>query len=76
MNGSPKKQWCCMNKTTIDARLAQLEAQTARRSAHLGYDLSLWTDEQLEAALCLLTGKPPGTRLTDEQLRAIVDGEL
>ena len=59
---------------TIDSRLSRLEAQTARQSAHLGYDLSLWTDEQLEAALCLLTGKPPGTRLTDEQLRAIVDG--
>lgn len=62
--------------TTIDSRLAKLEAQTARRSAHLGYDLSLWTDAQLEAALCLLTGKPPETRLTDEQLQAIVDGEL
>ena len=58
----------------LDSRLAKLEAQTARQSAHLGYDLSLWTDEQLEAALCLLTGKPPETRLTDEQLQAILDG--
>ena len=60
--------------TTIDSRLAKLEAQTLRQSAHLGYDLSLWTDAQLEAALSLLTGKPPGTRLTDEQLQTIVDG--
>ena len=59
--------------TTAKARrLARLEAKAA--AVQPGVDLSTWTDAQLESAILMLTGKPPETRLTDEQLQAILDG--
>ena len=57
----------------IRRRLAQLETQAA--ALQPGYDLSNWTDAQLEAAVCMLAGLPDDTRLTDEQLEKILAGD-
>ena len=62
-----------MTKQLIRRRLAQLETQAAAMQP--GYDLSHWTDEQLEAAVCMLTGLPGDTRLTNEQLEKIIAGD-
>ena len=62
-----------MTKQLLRRRLAQLETQAA--ALQTGYDLSTWSDEQLEAAVCMLTGLPGDTRLTNEQLAKILAGD-
>ena len=62
-----------MAKQLLRRRLAQLETQAA--ALQTGYDLSTWSDEQLEAAVCMLTGLPGDTRLTNEQLEKIIAGD-
>ena len=62
-----------MTKQLIRRRLAQLETQAA--ALQTGYDLSTWSDEQLEAAARMLTGLPGDTRLTNEQLEKIIAGD-
>ena len=62
-----------MTKQLLRRRLAQLETQAA--ALQTGYDLSTWSDEQLEAAVCMLTGLPGDTRLTNEQLEKIIAGD-
>ena len=57
----------------IRRRLAQLETQAA--ALQPGYDLSTWTDKQLEAAILMLSGLPGDTRLTNEQLEKIIAGD-
>ena len=61
-------------KASTLRRLARLERIVVERANPPGVDLSKWTDAQLESAILMLTGKPPETRLTDEQLQAIMDG--
>ena len=57
--------------TNLRQRLERVEARRddVRRN---GYDLTTWTDEQLEAVACTFLGLPDGTRLTDEQLQTII----
>jgi hypothetical protein len=64
-----------MTTATLARRLDAIEAQRAARGAHYCRPLEHWTDEQLEAALLMLEGLPEDTRLTDEQLRAIMERE-
>ena len=66
-----------MRSQAIHRRLARLEALQAQKEAarQPGYDLSTWTDKQLEAAVCMLTGLPDDTRLTNEQLEKIMAGD-
>ena len=62
-----------MTKQLLRRRLAQLETQAA--ALQTGYDLSTWSDGQLEAAARMLTGLPGDTRLTNEQLEKIIAGD-
>ena len=59
------------NTTAMSKRLERVEAARAVDNGPV-YDLSAWTLEQLETAARMLDGKPDDTRLTDEQLRAII----